>query len=462
VNEVADPTHWRFGGGAAETVLHPIVLVAMLVTIILLLLLPRKYMVVPFLLAIFLVPLGQHILLGGLHVFVFRLIVLSGWARLLWTKLTKKGGPFSGRWNSVDTAFLLWVIFHVTALTLLYQEKAAVINQVGYLWDYVGAYLLLRFMIQDEQDVNRAIRCFAAIAAILAVCMARERLTGQNIFGLLGGVRLIPQVRDGWIRSQAVFQHPILAGTFGATLLPLFVLLWKCSKSKVLAVVGVTSSMLMALLSASSTALMGVGSAILAVCFWPFRRRMRTLRWGILLTVVGLHLVMKAPVWFLIGRISLIPDSSSYHRAQLVNQFILHFKDWAFLGAKSNAEWGNEMIDTSNQFVEEGESGGLIAFVFFLAVIWRSFGRVGKARGAVEGNDQRSEWYLWLLGAALFSHVIAFFGIFYFDQLKVAWFALLAMISAAAAPFIEGRELASVPRERAVLAQSQSLYLTVK
>jgi len=36
------PDNLRFGGGASETVLHPIVLVAMLIAIALIFLLPRK------------------------------------------------------------------------------------------------------------------------------------------------------------------------------------------------------------------------------------------------------------------------------------------------------------------------------------------------------------------------------------------------------------------------------------
>jgi hypothetical protein len=52
----------------------------------------------------------------------------------------------------------------------------------------------------------------------------------------------------------------------------------------------------------------------------------------------------------------------------------------------------------------------------------------------VEG-DHDKEWYLWLLGAALFSHIVAFFGISYFDQTRVSWFALFAIIVAATAPY---------------------------
>jgi len=57
----------------------------------------------------------------------------------------------------------------------------------------------------------------------------------------------------------------------------------------------------------------------------------------------------------------------------------------------------------------------------------------------VEG-DRAKEWYFWLLGAALFSHAVAFFGISYFDQTRMAWFALLVVIVAATAPVLAKSE----------------------
>ena len=41
---------------------------------------------------------------------------------------------------------------------------------------------------------------------------------------------------------------------------------------------------------------------------------------------------------------------------------------------------------------------------------------------------------IWLLGAALLANVVAFFGVNYFDQSRMAWFALLAMVCACTAP----------------------------
>src|SRR6202021_189907 len=103
----------------------------------------------------------------------------------------------------------------------------------------------------------------------------REQVTGENIFGLLGGVRRISQIRGGRIRSEGVFQHAILAGTFGATLMPLLLWLWKSGKARVLGLGGIIASAVIAVTTACSTPLATYGAGIIAIFFWPFRRRMR-------------------------------------------------------------------------------------------------------------------------------------------------------------------------------------------
>jgi hypothetical protein len=417
-------------------VLHPIVLVAMLVVVVLTFLLPRKYLIVPLLLSTFLIPQGQQFFVGGVHLFALRIIVLGGLIRVLFSRRSPEEPLLAGGFNSVDKAFLLWVCLHALAFTLLYQQMGAVVNQVGYLWDGLGGYIILRFMVRDQEDVQRAIRCFAFLAIVLAICMVREQRTGQNIFGLLGGVVANSEIREGRIRSQAVFQHSLLAGSFGATVIPLFVLLWKSGKSKFLAMTGAVGATVMVATASSSTPVMAWFAGLVAAFCWPLRKRMRILRWGAVALLLSLCLVMQAPIWFLIARVSVTSGSSSYHRAMLVDQFVRHFPDWWLLGTNQNQTWGNDMWDTSNSYVEEGETGGLAAFLCFLGVICWSFARIGTARTSSE-DDREKQWVLWLLGAALFAHAVAFWGISYFDQTRFAWFTLLAMISAMTAPLLK-------------------------
>jgi hypothetical protein len=106
---------------------------------------------------------------------------------------------------------------------------------------------------------------------------------------------------------------------------------------------------------------------------------------------------------------------------------------WWLIGTAENKDWGWAMFDTANQFVAEAFTGGILTLFCFIALITIAFSRVGRARRAVAG-DRRMEWYFWSLGVSLFAHFVAFFGVSYFDQSRVIWFALLAMISAGCAP----------------------------
>jgi hypothetical protein len=423
------PDKLYFAGGAADTAMHPIVVVVMALAFLMICILPRKYIIAPALCVIFLIPQGQVIVLAGLHLFPVRLIALFGCVRMSFTKLTSNVTLFAGGVNWIDRAFLFWAAARAISLSLLWMEPAALINSAGFVWSACGMYFLLRFLIQNDHDIERAIKIFAIVAAINAIGMLNEQFRHQNVFGLLGGQIIVPIFRDGRFRSTGVFAHPLLAGSFGATLLPLFLWLWTNKTAKIFAVVGVISSLVMVWTSASSTPILACLGIMLGMCFWPLRENMRAVRWAIVLTLVVLHLVMKAPVWYLLARVDMTGSSSGYHRATLIDTFVQHFSDWWLLGTKEAGSWGFDMWDTSNQFVAEGEKGGILAFGSFIVIIARSFAQIGRTRALLDADSKR-EWSLWLLGVALVAHLMAYFGVSYFDMTQVAWFALLAIISA--------------------------------
>jgi hypothetical protein len=123
----------------------------------------------------------------------------------------------------------------------------------------------------------------------------------------------------------------------------------------------------------------------------------------------------------------------------LVDGFIRHFGDWWLLGATSSASWGYDMWDQANQFVKEGLSGGLATFICFLALITRCFSRLGTARKLVDDGSNRA-WLYWLMGGALFTQVVCFFGNSYSDQSVFSWYVLLALISTVTTPILEGTD----------------------
>ncbi len=420
----------RFGGGSGTQV-HPIIVVAMLLAGALILFRQRKRVTFPFLAATLLIPIDQVLLLGPFHFPMLRLLIALGWVAMLFR--TPSGNRiFSGGVNGLDKAVVLWAGFTVLATLALWQDMPALNNQMGFLYTDLGIYFFLRSFIRDEEDVRQVIRGLAYVSAAIALVMLVEQFTASNPYAILGGSRAWTRetlmVREGGLRALGPFQHPILAGTFGAVTLPLYFALWyKDRTDRMPALLGMVASTTITFATQSSTPLLAYAGGLFALCLWPFRKQMRAARWGLSIVLIGLHLVMKAPVWALIARVDLVGGSSSYHRYMLVDQCIRHFSDWWLVGVKETASWGWDMWDLANQYVAVAATTGLVPLFFFVAILVFGFKFLGKARKAAEG-DRRQELFIWALCAGLFANCVAFFGISYFDQTVVSWYLLLAMI----------------------------------
>ncbi len=411
----------RFGGGGGTTV-GPVVLGIMFLAVVLLLVLPRKYIFFPFIAPALLIPFSERIVFLGVHLMMLRVVLLFAWLRMLPELFQKRPESSAPTWK-LERAVLLWGAFGTVTFTLFYMDLNALINRVGYLaFTMVGSFFLLRLIIRDRDDIHRAIKAMAVVAMTVAAIMLYERLTGHGIWSSL-------LMREGKYRAQGPFLHSVLAGAFGGTLFPIFIVLWRKEGARLTALIGLISSGIIIYTSSTSTALLGGAAGILALCAWPLRKKMRLIRWGTVAALCGLQLVMKAPVWALVSRIDLVGGSSGYHRYQLIDQFIRRFSEWWLLGVKSTNDWGWDLWDTSNMYVEWGTTGGLLTFIAFLAVIWCAFRAVGVYRKIAEerGDDA---WEMWCLGSALFAHSVAFIGITYFDQTIVSWMMVLAMIAA--------------------------------
>jgi hypothetical protein len=422
---IMQPPHFLFGDGGEVTVLHPLVAAAMVLTIILVFWLPRKHVILPVLVIVMLTPKGQELLVGGIHLNVFRIIFLVGLARM---SMLRQSDPLPGGLNKIDRAVMWCAISLCVISTLQWMETQATIKACGDLLDALGCYFVMRFFIRDREEMRRVIRILALIAVICGAEMIYEQHTRQDLFGQLGGTAAVPEMRDGRVRSQGPFRHSIPAGAYGATLVPMLVWLWSDPKSRKFVPLGILGATVMAFTCHSSSDISAYAAGLLALFLWPLRGQMRFIRYGSVLILVGLEMVMNGPVWSLLEHINLTGASSSFHRYELINTFINHFGDWWLLGTHENASWGWEMADTSNQYVTYGIEGGLITFVLFIVTLSRCFGGLGTMRKRVEG-DHSEEWVCWCLGASLFAYVTVFFGIDMFDQLEFAWFALLAVIS---------------------------------
>ena len=439
----------------AQTIVNPLVLAVVLIAGVLICVLPRAKAIIPFLAAGILIPIDQVLVVGGLHFPMLRVLALFGFVRMFWAKLSGKDEIFSGGLNGIDKAMLVLTIFTAIDGMLLWRVSGAVIFQLGNLYTAYGVYFLLRFLIRDEEDVKRGLRVLALVTVAVATLMTYEHFTGRNpYYEVLEGARArafsSAADRGGGFRALGCFANPNLAGPFGGFMMPLFAGWWlKEKRDRKYAVPGLLAATAIPFLTGSSTALFGLLGGICALCLWPMHRHMRIIRWGIVGVLAAGQLYMTSPVWHIISDVSLSDGSSSYHRYQLVNQCILHFWDWALIGTKNYASWGWDMWDLSNQYVGTADTAGLIPLLALLAILVYGFKYLGRARKACEG-DRKQELFVWAIGASLFANVVAFMGIGYFDQIIVAWYALLAMISAVT---LAARSAEKAPKAEIEIAQ---------
>jgi len=353
-----------------------------------------------------------------------------------WLRLVIRGEIKQIKFNRIDALVLLWVLSSVTIYTLLRQTTVAFIYKMGFAFDAIGLYFLFRCLIRDMDDIIILVKSMAILCIPLSIMMGYEYITGNNVFSYFGGVPEFSEVREGRVRAQGPFQHPILAGTFGATAAPLFAALWWQPRAKLLSVISFISATCVFITSSSSGPLMAYVAGILGLLLWPYRSRMRVLRWGLVIAIIGLEIVMKAPFYYIIDRISSIVGGSGWYRSYLIEQAIRHFDDWWFLGTTDTASWmpfyitgRDQFADITNQYVAEGVNGGLLTLILFVSIIVYCCKYVGSLLKSNEGQTKQKVLMIWAIGVTLASHLVSFLSVSYYDQIVVLWYFIVAIIA---------------------------------
>lgn len=430
---------------ANQTALHPLGLAALVCLGIATLVLPRRLAVWPFIImACFIAP-AQRVVIAELDFSLLRLLVLFGVLRVL----TK--GEYRGlRWGPMDTVLVAWAVVGTAAYTALHGTLGALIMKCGECYDALGMYFVFRSLMRSWGDLEGAISGFVWVSIPVVIFFAIENATGRNLFAFLGGVPEITLVRDGRMRCQGAFSHPILAGCFWASLVPLIAARWwgDSQRDRALAVLGLITSLMLVWLSASSTPVMGVLFAILGAVMFKLRHRMRAVLWGVTGTLAVLHVAMSKPVWHLAARLDVVSGSTGWHRYHLIDEAINRIGEWGLIGTKGTGHWGWALADITNNFLLQGVQGGLATMVLFIVFIGLGFGAVGRMWRAAR-QDRRRVALAWALGISLFVHCMNFMAVAYFGQITMLWYFLLATIASLAPP---RRAAATAPAARRAAA----------
>ncbi|MDI6449687.1 hypothetical protein [Anaerobaca lacustris] len=383
------------------------------------LLVPRKYFLLPYVVAACFVPADQRIIVADLDFTALRILLVVGLLRVV---CAGDGKPL--KYNSFDKLVIAWVVVGAIVYVLQWGTFAAVINRSGVLFNVIGTYWLFRKSVTNLEDISRIGRMLAVCALVMVVLVAIEWTTGQNPFVVMGRVRTV--VRQGEYRCQASFPHSIMLGLFWATAIPLFVGLWKAEGRKWLYMAATAAGVFIVVATRSSTPLLTLLIVLGFLFLFRYRRYGRQAAWCAVGMTVALHIVMKAPVWHLIARVNMIGGSTGWHRYHLINEAINHLSEWAVLGTRGTAHWGWGLHDITNQYILEGVRGGLITLVLFVVLLVRAVAKVGAA--SLRRISPGHQWLLWAICVSILGHCVSFFGVSYFGQIILLLYMTFAIV----------------------------------
>lgn len=423
--------HWQteyYG----RTTIHPLALTVFICLSIYAIFASKHKLVLPFILITCLIPSAQRIVIAGLDFTLIRLLLVIVWIRIF----LRNEIPQNFRSNPLDAWILIYVVISTLTYTVLFSSVSALVNRLGASLDALGLYYLFRIQVHSIHDFKRIISWFCTVGMVVSVFFFIERITGRNFFSVFGGVPEITAIREGRLRCQGAFVHPIIAGVFWASLLPPMAglyLIETSHRAKRHFARGMFAAILIIFLSSSSTPILGIAFGLLGGGLFLFRRYMKLIRWSLVILYIALDIAMEAPVWHLLSRINVLGGSTGYHRYLLIENTVRHFKEWWLVGTRSTTHWGHLMFDITNEFIAVAVSGGLITLLVFLILITSGFKNVGRML-RIE-SSKKEKYFYWSIGTMLFVHITSFFAVSYFGQMGFLWYFTLA-ITATFAPTI--------------------------
>lgn len=144
-----------------QTFLNPLGALLIILSILLALVLPRRYALVSLLVVACFVSPAQRVTIGGMDFNGIRLVVLAAWVRVL---SRREWANF--RWRTLDSLFLLWA-FSASAIWGLRMGVGGFVERLGaYVYEQFLIYLLTRVLIHEWNDVVCVTRVAAAIALL--------------------------------------------------------------------------------------------------------------------------------------------------------------------------------------------------------------------------------------------------------------------------------------------------------
>lgn len=374
---------------------------------------------------------AQGVELGPFSFTVLRILVAAGVVRIL-----IRGERFTGGMNKLDWLMVIWASCVIISSYFRPEVSDALVYRLGIVYNTCGIYFLIRIFCQTTDGLRDILRTTAILLLPVALEMIYEDIRVYNLFSALGGVPVIPDIREGNIRAQGPFSHAILAGTVGAVCLPLVIGVW--SKHRKSALIGIFSCVSMVLCSSSSGPIASTILGIGGLSLWHYRDRMRVVRWVAVIGYLALDLVMKAPAYYLMARVPIVAGSTGWHRARLIESAFEHLGEWWLAGTEytrhwmpTGVSWNVNHTDITNHYIQIGIYGGLPLMLIFIAILAKGFSYVGQTIRSGIDQPLNEKFMIWAFGSSLFANAATMISVSYFDQSFLFLYLTLGAIGSA-------------------------------
>ena len=409
--------------------MNPVAGIFLAVNAIALFLLPRRLAALPLLLGTCYMTRAQGADLGPISFTFVRLLLVVGLFRV-----AARGEWHIGR-NRLDGILLAWGMWMLLSAVFHKDAGAALITRSGLVFDAWGVYFLFRALCRSWGDVIGLYRLVAIVLIPISIAMLVEKSAAHNVFSVVGGVPETPSIRAGKVRAQGPFSHSILAGTIGATALPLMIGLWRVNRSA--SILGSCASITIVYASTSSGPILSAGAGIAGLLLWKLRYQMWVVRWGAVAAYAAANVVMRDPPYYILAHINLIGGSTGWYRASLIDSALTDVQAWWLAGtdytrhwSAMRVHWSADHTDITNHFLKMAVFGGLPLLILFVMILWCAFSFVGR-RVREKADDSATAFLLWSAGASLFAHAVTCTSVSYFDQSVVFFYLGLATIGSA-------------------------------
>ena len=262
----------------------------------------------------------------------------------------------------------------------------------GLCLSYFSIYWIGRSSIRTVQDLKLMLTFIGVVLIPVAIFMTIEKLTGRNYFSIFGGISTLTAMRDGKLRAQGGFTHPIIAGVFFAGLAPIAfgVILSKAKGLPSLLAGWITLilSLVVILMTASSTPVAGFLIGVMSWCTFKIRWHLKTYLYVLGFMAVVVHFVANNGLHgVLFTKIDFTGSSTGYHRYMLVQGMLDNIPNWVVTGSPG-AKYNKAFRDITNMYVLSALTGGLLALVLQIMMVIQALkGCVASVRKAITRQD---------------------------------------------------------------------------